>query len=398
MGTLTSTGYSVKTFSEWKTLLQGVFTSAWVGIDLSEQSPQGSWINQMATYLTNADNDGLEIYNNFNLNNAQGVMLSLIAILRGTNRKIGTKALLSVTFTSSSYPYTIPANTQFTLDGTSLVFENTSDIVVTSINQVANLQAIENGVCGAEVGNTLQSVTSFPLLTNIAVITNSEGLNNETDEELRLRLRTQNSVSSNGEVGDIYSALRNLANTTKCTVYENDTNSTDARSIPSKNINAIVLGSTTQEIVDIIAQKKAGGTPTYGASSGTYTDTQGYPHTIYFDRPTQKRIYVAASVTAKPNHSSVDSSYNNVIKLNTQSYINDLDIGEDISSSTVQGLFTFPAFNANIGVPISPFDIVSLQFSTTSPTAGFSAGNVVVADRDYSWLEDATNDIIISVV
>jgi uncharacterized phage protein gp47/JayE len=392
MGQLTNTGYTVKTLAEWKTLIQAAFQAGWPGIVITEETPEGIWTNELAEWLTNSDTDGLNIFNQMNLNNASGAFLSFIAVIRGTERNDGTKALLTVTLTSSTQPYTIASGTQFTLSGTSLIFETTTSVTVNALSKTGvQLQAVLNGVTAANVGDKLSSVTTISPLTDIAITSIVEGTENETDTELRLRLRTQNSLNANGEVGDIYAALRNLSNTTKAVVYENDTATTDSRSIPSKHINAVVLGSTTQEIVDVIGVKKSGGTPTYGAASGTFTDTQGDAHTIYFDRPTQERIYIAASVTAKPGQAIPDASYNTIIRSNCKTFVNDLDIGQDVSYTTVFGFFAFPAVN------VSPFDITALKMST-SPTAGFAATNVSVGDRIYAYLSDENVDITITTV
>jgi len=397
MGQLTSNGYEIQTFAEWKALIQAAFTASWPGIVLTEQSPQGVWINQLATWLSNADLDGLNFFNNMNLNNATGAMLSFIAILRGTLRNDGTEALFNVTLTSSTYPYTIPAGTQFTLMGTSLVFQNPAIINVTSGSQVAQLEAIATGVTNANIGDKLQSVQTISQLTDISILTVTEGTDDETDNELRARLKSINSISSGDDVDAIYSALKGLANTVKATVYENDTNYGDTRGIPAGSINAVVLGNADQDIVNVLGLKKPAGIPTYGASSGVYTDSQGYAKTIYFDRPTEKRIYIAASVTTKPNQIAIDGSYDALIRSQCQEFINDLDIGESVSYTTIYGIFACP-ITQNGQLPVSPFDIVNLEMSIVSPSASLNTGNVAIGTREYAWLEDDTNDILITVI
>jgi hypothetical protein len=396
MGTLNTTGYEVRTLAAIKELVQTAFNASWPGIDLSEQSPEGIWINWLSEWLYNNDIDGLDIFNGLNLNTSTGAMLSFIAILRGTSRNDGTKAVIDVTLTSSTVPYTIAAGTQFTLIDTDFVFEALTEITVSTTPQSAQFQCTTNGETGGEAGNKLSSVTTISELTDIEITDITEGTDDETDDELRTRLRSINSISSAGDIDALYSALRNLSNTTKVRVYENDTASEDANGVAAYSINAIVLGSTDQEIADIIRVKRNAGTPMQGAASATSTDSEGYAKVINFDRPTQTRVYIAASVTTKPKQEVVDVSYNDTIRANCKSFINNLDIGQDVSYTTVYGLFAFPTVTES-GVPVSPFDISALKMST-SPSADFAAQNLDIDIRNYAWLDDEDVDITISVI
>jgi uncharacterized phage protein gp47/JayE len=396
MGTLNNAGYEVRTRATVKALVQAAFRASWPGLDLSEQGPEGVWINWLSEWLYNNDIDGLNIFNAWNLNNSTGVMLSFMAILRGTRRNDGTKAVIDVTLTSSSVPYTIAANTKFRLLDTDYVFENLTAITVSSVSQSAQFQCTVNGETGADVGNQLSSVQIVSELTDITITAITDGTDQESDETLRERLRNINSISSSGDVDAIYSALKNLSNVQKVRVYENDSASEDENGVPAYSINAVVLGGTNQEIVDNIRVKKNAGTPTFGAASALSTDAQGYSRTIYFDRPSQTRVYIAASVTPKPGQLTTDYSYNDTIRANCKQFINSLDIGKDVSYTTVYGLFAFPAIGPS-SIPYSPFDIAGLQMST-SPSADFAATNLSIGIREYAWLDDYENDITITTI
>ena len=392
MGTLNDSGYEVRTLAAIKALVQAAFEASWPGIDLSEQSPEGIWINWLSEWLYNNDIDGLNFFNNLNLNTATGAMLSFIAILRGTQRNDGTKAVIDVTLTSSSSPYTIAANTKFNLLDTDLVFENLTEITVSSTSQSAQFTCTTNSATGATAGEKLSSVTTLSLLTDIEITDITDGTDNERDDTLRTRLKAQNSLTSTSDVDAIYSALRNLTNTVKAKVYDNDTGGT-VDSIPAYHLNAVVLGSTDQEIADVIRVKKNGGTPTYGAYSASSIDAQGHAKVQYFDRPDLVNVYISASVTNKPGESVVDSSYDTIIKANCKSFINALDIGDDVSYTTIYGLFAFPSVSES-GVPLSPFDIVGLQMAP-SPSAGFSSSNLSIGSREYAWMANAETQITI---
>jgi uncharacterized phage protein gp47/JayE len=397
MGQLSTTGYSVRTLAAIKTLVQSAFNASWPGIDLSEEGPEGNWINWLSEWLYNNDIDGLGIFNQLDLNNAVGVWLSFLAILRGTQRNNGTKAVINVTLTSSTQPYTIPALSKFNLLDSDLVFENLTDISVTSTSQTAQFICTANGETGAEVGNKLSAVGGgLTALTDIEISSITDGTDNESDEILRARLQAQNSLNSNSDVDAIYTALRNLTNTIKAVVYDNDTGGT-VDSIPAYNINAVVLGSTDQQIADVLRVKKPAGTPTYGAYSASSIDSKGYVKVQYFDRPDKVDVYIAASVTTKPGQATVDASYDAVIRSNCKTFVNSLDIGKDVSYTTVFGFFAFPAINPS-SIPVSPFDITHLYLSKTSPSADLQASNLDIGSREYGWITDENSQITIRVI
>ena len=134
----------------------------------------------------------------------------------------------------------------------------------------------------------------------------------ETNAELRIRRNERVVVSRSATVeairnkildlnGDEYEALPEL---TDVIVYENDTDITDSKNIGPHRIMAVIrqAGDVTtrdQEIIDAIGSSKAGGIGTsYGnatggdAVTGTYTDSTGIGHTIYFARPGSVDIYL----------------------------------------------------------------------------------------------------------
>lgn len=391
MGELTANGYEVSTSTEIKTAVDAVFQAAWgAGIDLTATSPEGIASAKIADLLTDSENSGLEIYDNMNLNNASGTMLSNIAILRDTERGDGTKALLDVTLTSSSVPYTIPASTVFQILTTTELFQNATAISVASLSQTAQLLAKEVGVTGAVLGDPslghLQSQTYISQLTDIEIDTITDGTDIETDAELKTRLQTTYDPLSQGDVNAIYSALIDpniCPDVVKANVLENDTDTTDGNSVPAYTINVIVLGGTDQNVINAIYPKKSGGTPTYGSQSGNYTDSIGNLHTVYFDRASKTSLYVRATVTKKASQSAVDSSYNDIIKANCSAYVDGLKIGAEISYTDILSFFC----------QYRSFDIVTLEISDNNST--WVSANIDLDPRAYGEL--LTSNITITV-
>lgn len=389
MGTLSSSGYSIQTFAEIKEDIQeGLRTVFGNDVNLDEETVQGYLVNWLANTFNVVEQSGLAIYNGLDLTKAVGLMLDNFAILKGTERNDGAKAIIDVDLTSSATGYTIPASSVFKVLNTEVLFETTGETSVTAFTQEIELIAKENGECALSIGDKLSSQAYFSALTDIEVTSVTEGVDAESDNVLRERLLEIQDVSSQGDVNAVYTALYNLDDVQKVKVLENATDTEDGDGVPPYSINAIVLGETTQNIVDTMYTKLSAGTPTYGAVSGTYTDIQGYSHICYFDRPSNVPIWIAASVTAKDGEVSVDGSFDTIIKENCNTYVNNLKIGTDVSYSTIYGIFAEPR----------AFDIVSLQMSKVSATSGMAASSVTIGVREYASFGTYIDDIYIEVV
>lgn len=389
MGSLNSTGYAVSSFSEIKTAVQASFQSAFgSSINLSEQSPQGVWINWLSEWLDNSEKTGLNVFNNLNIDTATGLPLSYLAIARGTQRLDGTEATINVSLTSSASGYTIPASTSFTLLNTSNKFTNSVSIAVTNTTQASQFIATSNGAIDSlTIGSKLSSDTYLQLLTDVAVTDYTNGVNDETDLELQNRLKSINSISSIDDVDSIYNGLMNLDNVTKANVFENDKNSTDINSIPAHSINCVVLGELDSVVASTIYNKKAAGTPTYGTSvTSTIYDSQGYTHTIYFDRPTKLDVLIGCTCTAKEGDSSVNGSFNDIIRQGCTGYVESLRIGQNVSYSTIFGIFA--KYNA--------FDVVTLNLGTAAST--MAASNITVPLRSYTTVEVPASSITFTII
>ena len=384
---LTANGIEVRDYATILAALQAIYTNAYPGIDMTEETKEATFCRDLALWLEGNENVGLDVWVNLNLDTATGVALDFIGLVKATPRKAGTEALIDVTLTSSDQPYTIPTG-QFKLLNTAILFQTLNPISVTSTTQTAAMTAVANGKTNAGIAALLQSINYVAELTNIAISSITDGTDDEDDETYRARLKTVNSTSGLSDVDAIYAGLVNLPQVTKCRVIDNDTMSTDVDGVPSKNINAIVLGDTDQNVADVIFLNKAGGTPTYGSSHATSIDKQGYGRVVYFDRPTKTRVYIACTATKKNTQVAVDGSYNSLIRQGCSGYVNNLRSGDGVSYSTIYGIFA--KYNA--------FDILTLKLSTVSVTGTFAASGIVIGTRNYASIDDPDNDIILTVV
>jgi len=388
MGLLGGSGYLAKTFSELKVLVQNVYKTAYgENINLEEESIQGVTVNKLTDLFNDAEQSGVDVYNGLNIKTATGTMLDNFAYVKGTVRNDGTKAVIDVMLTSSSVPYTIPANTVFNIINTDILFTTTASETIELSTQWVEMIAKENGISGVSVGDKLSSQAYIANLTDLEITILTDGTDNEDDEALRERLIATDDIDAQGDVNAVYTGLYNLKNVKKVRVLENRTDATDDNDLPPYSINAIVLGDTTQNIVNVLYTKTSGGTPFFGAVSGTFTDIGGYTHDCAFDRPDKVDVWIAASVTAKDDEVAVDGSYDEIIKQNCIDYIEGLKIGRDVSYTSIYGFFANP----------NAFDIIALEMSRVSSSSGMAASTVTIDVREYANM-DSTDNIYIEVL
>lgn len=127
----------------------------------------------------------------------------------------------------------------------------------------------------------------------------------------------------------IASALMTLNGVTSAYVYENSTDSTDADGRPPHSIEAVVNGGDADDIGLTIWQKKSAGIDTYGSQSVSINDSQGFPHTINYNRPIEANIWLDISVTEYPEE-TLPPNAQSLIAESSLAYGNTLTVGNDV--------------------------------------------------------------------
>lgn len=400
MAELNENGFIVRTFAQIKTALQDAYKAAFGNdIQLDEESPQGVIINKEAEMLENLEKIGLDLFTNFDVNTAGGVFLDNIAVIKGTERNDGTKAVADVTLTSSTQPYVIPAGTQFRyLNDPTIIFINQTSITVTSLTFVAQLIAQNNGKTNIEPNQKFQAVQFIAELDDINVDSIVDGTDVESDAELRSRLKRTNGQNASNDINSMFTAVSGLDNVQKVNILENDTDVTDLNGIPSHSVEVLVLGDTDENVANAIFSKKASGTGTYGTTPVIVQDIMGNDHTINFTRPDPIDVFVHVTVQPKEYQDSVDSTFFDEMKAEIATYIFDLRVGENVSYTTIYGIFA--KYNA--------FDIVELELAGESGSESdsesfpdsdeFISGNLIIDIREYARMIDQETDIVITVI
>ena len=306
MGTLASTGYTKTTQPEWLTRLRADWLSGYgAGTDVSDDSPDGIFLRILSQYLAEQDEGVESVYQEIDPASAAGVVLDNLASLLGLTRKAATKSVIAssgVTLTGT--PGTVvPIGTRFSVSATGKQFELLSAVTIGGGGTITtNATAVLTGPTAAAIGalDTIDTpVAGLSSITNTVAAT--VGTNEETDEELRERRSSSLSATGRATVNSLFSRIGDLDGVTSIRVIENSTGAVVSGQDPH-SVQVVVLGGTTQEILDEIWESKPAGIATYGTSSGTVTDGAGDTHTVKYTVPTTVTIHIKVTLTT-------DSSY-----------------------------------------------------------------------------------------
>ena len=205
-----------------------------------------------------------------------------------------------------------------------------ADLSFEHIGSPVNFECTQTGEITPAIGDLTDIVTTYAgwdsVSNNVAANT---GRLAESDTELRQRWNNSLYTRSMGMTDSIASALMTLNGVTSAYVYENDQDTTDADGRPPHSIEAVVNGGESDEIGLTIWQKKAAGIDTYGSESVSIIDSQGFPHTINYNRPLVVRVWLDITVTEYPEE-SLPPNASALIAQAALNYGDSLTVGNDV--------------------------------------------------------------------
>ena len=205
-----------------------------------------------------------------------------------------------------------------------------ADLVFAHIGSPVTFECTTTGAITPAIGDLTDIVTTYAgwdaVSNNVPANTGREA---ESDTALRQRWNNSLYTRSMGMTDSIASALLTLNGVTSAYVYENDQDTTYADGRPPHSIEAVVNGGEVDEIGLTIWQKKSAGIDTYGSQSVSINDSQGFPHTIHFNRPLIVPIYLDIAVTEYPEEALPPNAQTMIVDA-VINYGNTLTVGNDV--------------------------------------------------------------------
>lgn len=126
----------------------------------------------------------------------------------------------------------------------------------------------------------------------------------EADDKLRLRYQTGVYQLGAGTKPSIDANVKqNIAGVRSSKLLVNDADVSDANGLPPHSIELIVEGGDDQAILNEIHRVKGAGITSFGNTTGTVRDADGYLHPLAFSRPEMRWIWLRVSFGTDPEES-----------------------------------------------------------------------------------------------
>lgn len=386
MGQWTDEGFVAHQKSEYKASIQNVFREAF-GSDfaLDDTLPQGVLIDRLAELFYAIDMDGVEAFARLNLNTLGGVMLDVVGNFRGITRVLGQPqtGVAQITCNSSNFlPFSIPAGTVFTTQNGD-TFETVNLVTVTAFTATnIDIRYTANGNSSAIVGDTM-TVSGFPRITNIEIVSLFNGTDNESDLAYRRRIQLSYPAAM-GTNEYIISKLYSLPTVESVDVLYNDTDSTDGNNVPAycteflvapkDSVTSAAMQVFKDSVAKTILDNKTPGAPTFGNTAVSVQDIFGTTKTVNFTIPTKVEVEIDVVVASPETTGRLDLSNEDKIKEAIVEYINNLAVGKDVSyARCIAPLATDPGF-----------DIMTFKMRDKTSETWVSNANLVIGIRQYA--------------
>lgn len=326
----------------------------------------------LVSYTSDASATNLEIA--AGLKAAFDAIAGLTSIATCTNNLDGT---ITVTLLASQ------------LSGsTRLALVASADLTVTKAAVAIYSAATITGPIYAPIGRIDTIETSLSGLDSVRNrIDGILGRNIETDTELRVRRIISLRQASAATKDAILAEILNVAGVSLAYVFENTSINPDGEGRPGKSFEVIVQGGTNQAIADAIWKVKPAGieTTNRGTAAGiNVVDSAGNTQTVYFSRPTSKRIYVRVTYSLF-NEETFPSGGATTIADKVVEYGNLIGIGKDIIPKRF-----FGTIYSNIA------GIENLTVTVSTDNVAFVDTKVVVSAFEIPTF--ATSDVTVTLV
>jgi uncharacterized phage protein gp47/JayE len=314
---LDATGLHLETYDDIVTYLESQYRVIYGNdINLDSNSPDGQKIGMLAQSKIDMLNCITSVYNSFAVGRAIGVALKQRVAINGVVPKGATYTRTNVTITTDRVLElpgldTNPTNPYAVKDdaGNQFFLEETSTTGIGA--NVLEFRAEKSGLVSTTPDTITKAVT---VVLGVTAINNPDsaletGQDEEKDPQLRARQQASVSLPAAGWLPAMRAALLAVPDVLDAQVYENDTDSSDARGVDPHSMWAIVDGGDSAAIADVIYRKRNGGCGMTGSQTVTLTQVNGVAFTVKFDRPVYANLYLAASLTSVDPAHTVDGTW-----------------------------------------------------------------------------------------
>lgn len=309
MSKITTVGYELTPLSTIITDLKTIFSNAFIGLDVDNESPIGQVIINISNKLDEWQKDSQNVFNSFNLDGCSGGDLDIIGKLIGVERNALVPTVANNTFTSSSTGYTIPAGTRFVLSrDNSTLFELANDLLIDNVSKAVSLSSVDTAEFDIVIDDKLTPLNNIPQLNDINIDGFTLGFDKESDYSYRENLKLVRVGLGASGLERINRELLELVNVSSAVVIDKTIDNT----MTAGHIRCIIQGGDNTDIANTIQINRDMGVITDGAISETVQDYLGNNVSISFDRPDtltatfELDIVLIISITQEQKQAIVD--------------------------------------------------------------------------------------------
>lgn len=308
---LNKDGLTLKTSAEIKEELEDGYRNIYgADINIEADAPDGQKIAMLLQMALDNRDMIQQVYSSLNPNGAVGTVLDARVAINNIQRISGDFTLVPVDITvdralelkglddQANNPDATDAFTIQDNGGNKFLLVDTfefSNITTLGANQ-RSLIFRSQKVGAVEVTvNTIQ--TQVTIVLGVTDVNNSSGVltqgeEQESDPELRLRRERSVAKPSSSYVDSIRSEIFSKENVIDCLVFENVMDTTDADGIPPHSIWTIVEGGASNDIAQAIYDKKSEGAGMKGDIEVEMVSQSGQILVIKFDRVVDEDLYI----------------------------------------------------------------------------------------------------------
>ncbi len=388
MAGIDSSGFTPKTTEDIKSDLESGFRGVFgAGITVIAQSIFGQIIGIIADRLADLWQLGLALYSGSTREGAEGNQLDDIGALTGSLREAATYSEVTLHLTGVNTTV-IPAGRLVSIPNVGTQFTNDDPGVIGVSGVDILFRAVETGPKAAPAGTVTQidtPVSGWASVTN-ALDESVLGADIESDAAYRIRQVAELRAQGASTVAAIRAKVREVDNVTEVFVFENSTNTTDANGLPPYSFEAVVEGGTDAAVAKAIADHKPVGTPSYGSTTETTVDDNGFPVDISFSRPEELPIYITVTVTV--DGARLPDNADATIKAALAAYEDNYAIGSEVRASAL-----IPSVFASLEAGV--IAECSMPFIGTSASP-VSSATITVTNRQKAVLD--TSRIVVGYI
>ena len=311
-----STGLNLESLTDIVTQLEDGFKAIYgTDINIDANSPDGQMINLFAQAKADLLECIAQVYASFDPDQASGAVLDQRLSINGIKRRGATFTRVNVVVTTdrgltllgkdtSATPFTISdgSGTRFVLEETATLTTGANTLIFAAEN-AGNVQTLLNTL------TNIETITLGVLSVNNPTSPVTQGVDEETDTEVKIRRKQSISLPALGALNATLAALFAVDGVTDAIVYENTGTTTDANGIPAKSIWAIIDGGTNADIANAIYSKRNAGCGMKGTQLVSINQLNGVPFVVKFDRPVYENLYIALTITSKNVNHTIDDAY-----------------------------------------------------------------------------------------